>query len=85
MSSQGACRASPRVMYLAGIEHGTIDGIRFTDCTFSGVTETELVEHVGSISFKNVTINPAHRKAGANSRTMDAAAAANATPTPEKK
>jgi hypothetical protein len=73
-------------MYLAGIEHGTIDGIRFTDCTFSGVTETELVEHVGSISFKNVTINPAHRKAGANSRTMDAAAAAaTATPTPEKK
>jgi unsaturated rhamnogalacturonyl hydrolase len=71
---------SPRVMYLAGIPGGTIDGIRFTDCTFRGVTQTELVEYAGSISFKNVTIIPAVRKPGANSRTMDAAA----TPTPTK-
>jgi len=71
---------SPRVMYLAGIPAGTIDGIRFTDCTFRGVTETELVEYAGSISFRNVTIIPAHRKPGANSRPVDPAA----TPTPEK-
>ena len=75
-------RASPRVMYLAGIKPGTIDGIRFTDCTFSGVTETELVEYAGNITFRNVSIVPANRKPGANSRTVDAAAA---TPTPEKK
>jgi unsaturated rhamnogalacturonyl hydrolase len=72
--------ASPRVMYIAGIPGATIDGIRFTNCTFRGVTQTELVEYAGSISFKNVTIVPAVRKPGANSRTMDAAA----TPTPAK-
>ena len=71
---------SPRVLYLAGIPGGTIDGIRLSDCTFSGVSETELVEYAGAISFSNVTIVPAHRKAGAHSRTMDPSA----TPTPAK-
>ena len=28
--------ASPRVMYIAGIPRATIDGIKFTDCTFRG-------------------------------------------------
>jgi unsaturated rhamnogalacturonyl hydrolase len=80
-------RASPRVMFLAGIPNGIIDGIRFADCTFSGVTETELVEHAGSISFNHVSINPAHRTPGANSRTMEAAAptAAKSEPAPAGK
>lgn len=65
---------SPRVLYLAGIPAGTIDGVRFTDCTFRGVTQTELVEYAAAISFKNVTIVPAVRKPGANSRAVDPAA-----------
>ncbi|MDB6115834.1 MAG: glycosyl hydrolase family 88, partial [Lacunisphaera sp.] len=76
-------RASPRVMYLAGFEGATIDGIRFTDCVFKGVTQTELVQYAGNIAFRNVTIEPASRKPSANSRTQEAAAAA-ATPTPVK-
>jgi hypothetical protein len=56
------------------------DGLRFTDCAFRGVTQTELVQYAGNISFKNATIKPADRKPSANSRVMDPAA----TPTPAK-
>ncbi|HKB57588.1 MAG TPA: hypothetical protein VKC51_08355 [Lacunisphaera sp.] len=56
------------------------DGIRFTDCVFRGVTQTELVQYAGNISFKNVTIDPANRKPSANSRVMDPAV----TPPPAK-
>jgi unsaturated rhamnogalacturonyl hydrolase len=73
-------RASPRVMYIAGFEGATIDGIKFTDCTFRGVTQTELVQYAGNIAFRNVTIEPADRKPSANSRVMDPPA----TPTPAK-
>ena len=74
-------RASPRVLDLAGIPGGTIDGVSFTDCTFRGVTQTELVQHAGSITFDRVTIEPADRKPSANSRPAEAAPA----PTPENK
>ena len=51
--------ASPRVMYIRGFEGAIIDNIRISNSTFSGVTETDVVSHAGTISLANVTIIPA--------------------------
>ncbi|MGH8017109.1 MAG: hypothetical protein ACREIA_02280 [Opitutaceae bacterium] len=59
--------ASPRVMYIAGFEGAAIDNIRFIDCTFSGVTETEVLQHAGAVTFNNVTIVPAEKARSLNS------------------
>jgi unsaturated rhamnogalacturonyl hydrolase len=59
--------ASPRVMFIRGFEGAIIDNIRISNSTFRGVTETEVVTHTGSVSFKNVTIEPAKPVRGLNS------------------
>ena len=59
--------SSPRVMWIAGFAGATIDDIRFLDCTFRGVESTEQIQQVGSISFKNVTIEPAKKGRSRNS------------------
>jgi unsaturated rhamnogalacturonyl hydrolase len=59
--------ASPRVLFVRGIKGGIIDNIRINDSSFSGVTETEVVEHAGSITLKRVTIQPAKAVKGLNS------------------
>ncbi len=59
--------SSPRVMWIAGFPGATIDDIRFVDCTFRGVESTEQVQHAGSISFKNVSIEPAKKGRSLNS------------------
>ncbi len=51
--------ASPRVMYVRGFDGAVIDGIRISNSVFNGVTETEVVQHAGTITFQNVTVNPA--------------------------
>ena len=51
--------SSPRVMWIAGFAGATADDIRFIDCTFRGVETSEQLAHAGSISFRNVTIEPA--------------------------
>ncbi len=51
--------ASPRVMYVRGFAGAVIDNIRVSNSTFSGVTETEVVEHAGTITLQHVTITPA--------------------------
>jgi unsaturated rhamnogalacturonyl hydrolase len=51
--------ASPRVMYIRGFEGAIIDNIRISDSTFNGVSQTEVVDHAGSITLRNVTIAPA--------------------------
>jgi unsaturated rhamnogalacturonyl hydrolase len=65
--------ASPRVMYIRGFENSEVDNIRISNSTFSGVTETEVVSHVGTITFQNVTVIPARLKPSANSRPADPA------------
>jgi hypothetical protein len=60
-------RSSPRVMWIAGFPGATITGVKFTDCTFRGVTETELVQGAGAISFQNVTIEPVKKTRSLNS------------------
>lgn len=55
------CRASPRVMWIAGFEGATITDISFIDCTFRGVIQTDLVNHAGAIRFTRVTVEPAKK------------------------
>ena len=59
--------SSPRVMWIGGFPGAIIDNIRFEDCIFRGVEATEQVQHAGSISFKNVTIEPAKKSRSLNS------------------
>jgi unsaturated rhamnogalacturonyl hydrolase len=59
--------ASPRVLYVRGFEGATIDDIRISNSTFSGVTATEVVQHAGRIAFDRVTINPEVEVRGLNS------------------
>lgn len=54
--------SSPRVMWIAG-SAGARSSIRFNDGVFRGVEATEQIQHAGSISFRNVTIEPAQRDA----------------------
>ncbi|MFZ5497171.1 MAG: glycoside hydrolase family 88 protein [Verrucomicrobiota bacterium] len=59
--------ASPRVLYIRGFAGAVIDGIRIRHSVFNGVTETDVVQHAGSISFDRVTITPAKLPRGLNS------------------
>ena len=60
-------RSSPRVMWVVGFPGVVIDDIRFVDCTFRGVETSEMMNHAGSFSFENVTIEPAKRGRSLNS------------------
>lgn len=59
--------SSPRVMWIAGFAGAVIDNIRFADCIFRGVEEAEVLQHAGSVSFRNVTIEPAKKGRSLNS------------------
>jgi unsaturated rhamnogalacturonyl hydrolase len=54
--------ASPRVMFIRGFENSVIDNIRISNSTFRGVTDPEVINHAGSIMFRNVTIEPAKKE-----------------------
>ena len=60
-------RSSPRVMWVVGFPGVTIEDIRFRNCTFRGVESAEVMNHAGSFSFENVTIEPAKRGRSLNS------------------
>jgi unsaturated rhamnogalacturonyl hydrolase len=59
--------SSPRVMWVAGFPGVVIEDVRFIDCTFRGVETAEVLQYAGSISFKNVTIEPAKKGRSLNS------------------
>ncbi len=59
--------AAPRVLWVKGFPGAIIDGVRFVNCTFSGLTESEVVQQAGSIEFKNVTFEPAQKARSRNS------------------
>ena len=59
--------SSPRVMWVVGFPGVTIDDIRFKNCTFRGVESAEVLNHAGSFSFENVTIEPLKRGRSLNS------------------
>lgn len=60
-------KSSPRVLWIAGFPAAKIDDVRFADCTFRGVESAEVLSHAGSLSFRNVTIEPAARGRSSNS------------------
>ncbi|HVZ62995.1 MAG TPA: glycoside hydrolase family 88 protein [Lacunisphaera sp.] len=59
---------SPRILYIRGFPGAVVDAIRISDSTFNNVTETEVVQHAGTITFRNVTVNPAKVARSLNSR-----------------
>ncbi len=59
---------SPRLLFIRGFEGATIDNIRISNSVFNGVSETEVVQHAGTITFQNVTVNPAQAAPSLNSR-----------------
>ena len=67
--------ASPRVLFITSFPGATIDHITFRDCTFRGVEKTEVLSGVGTLTFRNVTIEPAQKTKGLNSVPAPAAPA----------
>ena len=60
--------SSPRVMWIASWPGAVIDDVRFVDCNFRGVETSEMLQNAGSISFRNVNIEPAKKGGSLNSR-----------------
>jgi len=61
-------RASPRVMYIVSFKGAEIDGINFANSTFSGIESSEVMATTGTVSFRNVVIEPKNKPQGLNSR-----------------
>ncbi|HEX8072317.1 MAG TPA: glycoside hydrolase family 28 protein [Pyrinomonadaceae bacterium] len=59
--------ASPRILWIVGFPGAIIEGVRFSDCTFRGLDAAEVMHHAGSVSFDNVTIEPAKKARSLNS------------------
>ena len=59
--------SSPRVMWVVGFPGVTIENVRFRDCIFRGVDSAEVMNHAGSVSFRNVMIEPVHKSRSINS------------------
>jgi unsaturated rhamnogalacturonyl hydrolase len=58
---------SPRVFFIRGFAGAEVDNIRVSNSTFTGITETDVVSHAGTITLKNVTIEPAKKVQSLNS------------------
>jgi unsaturated rhamnogalacturonyl hydrolase len=61
--------SSPRVMWVVSFPGAVIDDVRFVDCVFRGVETAEVLQNAGSVSFKNVNIEPVNKGKTRNSRT----------------
>lgn len=59
--------SSPRVTWIVGFPGVTIENVNFSNCTFRGVDAAEVMNHAGSVSFRNVTIEPAKKNRSSNS------------------
>jgi unsaturated rhamnogalacturonyl hydrolase len=59
--------ASPRLLYVRGFDGAVIENIRISNSAFVGVTETDLVQHAGTITLDHVTITPAKATRSLNS------------------
>ncbi len=59
--------AAPRVLYVRGFPGALVDDIRIHDSEFKGLTQAEVVQGAGRVSYRNVTFTPANLKPGKNS------------------
>jgi len=62
------CPSTPRVLYIASFPEAKVDDVRFRDCSFGGVKYPDRVDHAGTITFSNVSIQPAEKTRSLNSR-----------------
>jgi unsaturated rhamnogalacturonyl hydrolase len=60
--------ASPRVFFITGFAGATIDGIRVSNSTITGLTAPDIVEHAGRVELDAVEIVPAQQPHGLSSR-----------------
>lgn len=58
---------SPRVLYIRGFPGAVVENIRIAHSTFNNVTETDVVQHAGTITFDHVNIAPAKAARSLNS------------------
>lgn len=56
--------ATPPALRVRGIPNGIIEEIRAKNCQFNDLTEPEVVEHAGIITFANVTLTPEENSEG---------------------
>ena len=61
--------SSPRVMWVMSFPGAVVDDVRFVDCTFRGVETAEVMQNAGSVSFRNVNIEPAQKTNSRSTRT----------------
>ncbi len=61
--------SAPRIFFIQGFAGAVIDGIRLVDCSFIGLTASEVMQHIGRIEFENVTVQPAEKVASLHSRS----------------
>ena len=66
-------KKSPRVLSVVGTANSIIENIRVANCTFRGVEGADILSRSGSVTYENMTIEPAPRA------KKPAAAAAGAT------
>jgi unsaturated rhamnogalacturonyl hydrolase len=52
-------KSSPRVLSIVGTPKSIIENVRIIDSTFNGVEGADILTHSGSVSYSNVTVNPA--------------------------
>jgi polygalacturonase len=55
-------KASGSVAIVTSFPAAVIEGVRLKNCTFAGVESADLLKHSGSLTFENVTVEPAKRK-----------------------
>ena len=60
-------------MYIRGFAGAIIDNIRISNSQFTGVTDTDLITHAGTITLTNVTVQPAKAPKSLNSVPTPAA------------
>jgi polygalacturonase len=59
---------TPRIFFIAGFPAATIDNIRLSHCTFSGLDAPEIIEHAGRIELDHVTVEPKQKPSSLSSR-----------------
>ncbi len=61
-------KATPRLFYIVGFDGVTIDNIRMSNCSFSGVEATDVINHAGHIELDHVTVEPKDKPTSLSSR-----------------
>lgn len=60
--------SSPRVLFIRGFKGASIDDIRVQNSVFNGLTQPEVIQHAGKVTFDHVTLSPAKISHSQNSR-----------------